>query len=1311
MKRKKQPHMRLFNIVAALLMVFSLITPGLANAKSIERSSRYVNDSQTAAKEKMSNRLLAKFKKDDKVTFLIKFKEKADTTKAIKQTKALAKQEKLSANKEKFMQRSAVVSELKATAHEEQQNVVKYLEQEVHRGNVESFKAYFIVNGMAVTATKEVAEKIATFSEVEKVLPNETRQLFVSTTKEKSPNVNLANVEWNVERVGAPALWEKGIDGTGVVVASIDSGVQWDHPALKEKYRGYNAATGEVNHDFNWFDATAGKSVPYDDLAHGTHVTGTMVGSEPNGSNKIGVAPGAKWIAVKAFSETSGSDANLLAAAEWILAPKDAKGNTRVDMAPDIVNNSWGGGPGLDEWYRDVVREWRNAGIFPTFSAGNTSMSNNGGPGSVANPANYPEAFAVGATDSNDIVGDFSLRGPSPYGEIKPDISAPGANIRSSIPQSDYEGGWDGTSMAAPAVSAIVALLYQVDASLSVDKIEEILLKTATPLTDKEYPESPNDGYGYGLVNAYNAVSSIREGLGALEGKVVQTVEDADMPIRGKVSVLESRQYVNTNPENGTYKLAHAIGKYTVQAEAYGYQSKQQLVTFEKDKVLQADFTMKEIPKGTVSGVITDEKSGEAVEGVTLLLMEDANIAPVSTDKDGKYTITAYEGTYTMRAMRIGYHSQDVKMTINGDSQVLDIALKPFFTYPGGEIGYDNGIVDSGSMYYGGGAGWAVKMSLPKNKKSAIVTDGVFHFKNKKYSDTVGTEFNVEVWDASGRDGLPGKKLAGPIAAEAVLDDWTVVDLTDYNIKVDGDFYMVYVQTLNYPIALGLATDNGNPYTERSYQYLDGEFYPAFVEDGNYMIRARVSYEIDNPVITSPKQDEIFKDENIIVEGTASPTTTIKLMNNNKEVGTAKVGDEGKFTIPTKMTEGENRLIAVSMLNGKLTGESDLVTVSLIKEKPVITSPKQDEVFKDENIIVEGTASPTTTIKLMNNNKEVGTAKVGDEGKFTIPTKMTEGENRLIAVSMLNGKLTGESVPVTVSLIKEKPVIKDLKPAINQNVFPGEKVEISFRSNVIGGEANFEVKLPVQKNTQSSSKNKMEEVEPGVYKGVWTVPDEKIQDVIIEVELTDAAGKKVTQEAQGKLTINQTEVPVEEVKTGWKSEDGNLYYYDSKGNKVTGWEKVDAKWYYFDKSGIIQTGWLKDGAKWYHLDKSGAMQTGWLKDGAKWYYLDKSGAMQTGWLKDGAKWYHLDKSGAMQMGWLKDGVKWYYLEKSGAMQTGWLKDGVKWYYLDKSGAMQTGWLKDSAKWYYLNNSGTMQTGWVTISGKRYFFNSSGVWAK
>ena len=328
----------------------------------------------------MSNRLLADFENEEKITFLVKFKDRADTTKVVKEALESAKKGNLSAFQSKLTKRSAQVAELKTVAQQSQQNVMHYLAQEMKKGNVEKVNEFFIVNGMAVTATKEVAQQIATFEEVEKILKNETRQLFTPVEMEQSALTNdpaeIENVEWNIERVKAPNVWDKDIDGSGVVVASIDSGVQWDHPALKEKYRGYNKETGEVNHDFNWFDATAGQNIPYDDNGHGTHTVGTMVGSEPDGTNQIGVAPGAKWIAVKAFTKDGGTDEDLLAAAEWILAPTDAEGNARVDMAPDIVNNSWGGGPGLDEWYRDVVIEWRNADIFPQFSAGNVTSSN-----------------------------------------------------------------------------------------------------------------------------------------------------------------------------------------------------------------------------------------------------------------------------------------------------------------------------------------------------------------------------------------------------------------------------------------------------------------------------------------------------------------------------------------------------------------------------------------------------------------------------------------------------------------------------------------------------------------------------------------------------------------------------------------------------------------------------------------------------------------------------------------------------------------------------------------------------------------------
>ena len=117
----------------------------------------------------------------------------------------------LSAHNTKLIQRSAVVSELKATSLESQQTVKEFLEQEAAKGNAEDIESYYIVNGMAVTATKEVAEKIATFPEVEKVLPNETRQLFATKTENAvAPKAEIANIEWNIERVKAPEVWADG---------------------------------------------------------------------------------------------------------------------------------------------------------------------------------------------------------------------------------------------------------------------------------------------------------------------------------------------------------------------------------------------------------------------------------------------------------------------------------------------------------------------------------------------------------------------------------------------------------------------------------------------------------------------------------------------------------------------------------------------------------------------------------------------------------------------------------------------------------------------------------------------------------------------------------------------------------------------------------------------------------------------------------------------------------------------------------------------------------------------------------------------
>ena len=206
--------------------------------------------------------------------------------------------------------------------------------------------------------------------------------------------------------------------GAGMVVANIDTGVQFNHPALVNQYRG-NLGGGSFDHTNNWYDpANICGGAPCDNVGHGSHTMGTMVGDDGAG-NQVGVAPGAKWIACKGCESGSCSGGSLISCAQWILAPG---GNS--SLRPNVVNNSWGGGSGSN-WYQSYVQSWVAAGIFPAFSAGNS-----GSACSTANdPGDYPESFASGATDSGDNIASFSSRGPSLFGGVKPNVSAPGVNI------------------------------------------------------------------------------------------------------------------------------------------------------------------------------------------------------------------------------------------------------------------------------------------------------------------------------------------------------------------------------------------------------------------------------------------------------------------------------------------------------------------------------------------------------------------------------------------------------------------------------------------------------------------------------------------------------------------------------------------------------------------------------------------------------------------------------------------------------------------------------------------------------------------
>ncbi len=416
-----------------------------------------------------------------------------------------------------------VFNTLRAAAERTQANVRAVLTQ---RGI--AYRAYAIVNAIAVENLDAVtAAQIAALSEVGRVAANPDVK-FAAPVSSAPAAEAAAAIEWNVLKVGADKLWAQKIRGQGIVIANSDTGVMWEHPALKNKYRGYTKKTDTVDHNYNWWDAIhndvgGGSTVcgyssvaPCDDYGHGTHTMGTAVGGTR--TDAIGVAPRAKWIACRNMDNGVGRPSTYIECFDFFLAPWDANGNNAdPSRAPDVVSNSWGCPPSelcTPDSIQTATENLRAAGIFVVASAGNEGSSCS----SIANPIGiFDVSTTVGATDSADALASFSSRGPvtaDSSNRRKPDISAPGVNVRSSTRNGSY-GTMSGTSMAAPHVAAAVALLWQANANLrgNVDRTEKILFNTAYRSvqagsqvcggTDKTV--IPNNLFGYGRLDVWKA--------------------------------------------------------------------------------------------------------------------------------------------------------------------------------------------------------------------------------------------------------------------------------------------------------------------------------------------------------------------------------------------------------------------------------------------------------------------------------------------------------------------------------------------------------------------------------------------------------------------------------------------------------------------------------------------------------------------------------------------------------------------------------------------------------------------------------------
>jgi len=524
-------------------------------------------------------------------------------------------------------QSRAVVSALKATAAHAQARALERLRGGKAHGHVQAFTPLWAVDAIIVTGDARAVAELAGLEETRAIVGNGTVQL------EPGPATVVAapqgEVGWNIQAIRANEVWPRAT-GRGVLVGLIDTGADYLHPAITEKY-----GQAGPDHRFSWLDTINHKDVPYDDNGHGTHTTGTVLGD-----NGIGVAPGAHWIMAKVFPASGGSTSDkILPAMEWMLAPGDDP-----DHAPDIVSNSWGGSiigdPEEDLIFQPAVQAWEAAGILPVFANGNAGPAAR----TVGKPAAYEESFAVGALDygryrgialttspegpgtvvgvrgsgpapalltapyefvgtacpgtslpdltgkvalvdrgdctfaekdllvkeagadamivannapgtppamagipadgvpgvsvsqadgallkayqnapdaqitidpdqlvdstplDTPVIAGFSSRGPSPLDPdvVKPNVSAPGVNVRSAFPGDRY-AELSGTSMATPHVAGTAALMLQAHPGLSVKLLRFIIERTSHPLGDP----IPNNTFGHGQIDAFEAVDLV----------------------------------------------------------------------------------------------------------------------------------------------------------------------------------------------------------------------------------------------------------------------------------------------------------------------------------------------------------------------------------------------------------------------------------------------------------------------------------------------------------------------------------------------------------------------------------------------------------------------------------------------------------------------------------------------------------------------------------------------------------------------------------------------------------------------------------
>jgi len=377
--------------------------------------------------------------------------------------------------------------------------------------SIKNIDVYWGVNMISVEVEKSVIQVIAGFENVRYIDLDSPRYRIEDNgapviVSEKS----IDGAEPGLKTINAHLLWELGYTGRNMLFLSVDTGVNPDHPAIEDNFAGNYLPMDQcwygVRHDFPVDNASS---------SHGTHTTGTVLGVDRTTNDTIGVAFNSKWMATDPVASTESeilAPSDLLSVYQWAMNP-DGDSETTNDV-PRVINNSWGydyemalefGACEMVE--AEILVALETAGICSPFSAGNNGpgVSTTGFPAMRA--FNLVNPMSVGALEQNGTqIATFSSRGPSlcvpEVGslQIKPEVSAPGVNVRSCVGIDEY-GELSGTSMACPHVAGALLLLAEAFPNVSAYDLKNSLYVTAIDLGDP----GEDNVFGNGIIDVFAA--------------------------------------------------------------------------------------------------------------------------------------------------------------------------------------------------------------------------------------------------------------------------------------------------------------------------------------------------------------------------------------------------------------------------------------------------------------------------------------------------------------------------------------------------------------------------------------------------------------------------------------------------------------------------------------------------------------------------------------------------------------------------------------------------------------------------------------